>query len=506
MRQEILRRLVECASLPSLPAVVLDVLALCRQPDFDLQQLAHAVGNDPALATKLLETVNSPLFGTGRPVTTLSHAVVCLGARSVRTIALSFTLVRSRAGATGFDHARYWRRSLLSAVAAKALAGRLGTQFWEEAFVGALLQDIGVLALSSALGLEYGEMVERAGGDHAALAQEETDTLGADHAQVGAWLVDRWKLPPVLGDAVRRSHDTACDAEDRECAVGLNSAIVAASGALADIWLHTDTEAATVVARTRAHDLLGMDGGAVELVLEDIAAAAPELARLFETVILPPDDLITILDQARESLARLSIQHLERAVSAEAVTRTLEARNDQLQAQSELDPLTSLGNRRRLEAALESEFAAAAYLGQPLSVLFCDIDHFKRVNDTHGHHTGDIVLANVAEVIAGCVRKSDHCARYGGEEFVVLLPNSAEDDAHHVAERIRAQVERMTTPVGDGVQLRVTISVGGATNRDGSQFPSGEELMQAADAALYEAKHGGRNRVVLSTAVETVAA
>jgi HD-like signal output (HDOD) protein len=158
MKAETFARLDRCPDLPSLPAVVLEVLDLCRRPDFELQELATLITLDPALATKLLETVNSPFFGTGRAVTTVSHAVVCLGARSVRTIALGFALVGGRKQAAGFDHKTFWRRALLSAVAARAIANSMGSPFWEEAFLGALLQDIGMLALSATLKGEYDEV------------------------------------------------------------------------------------------------------------------------------------------------------------------------------------------------------------------------------------------------------------------------------------------------------------------------------------------------------------
>jgi diguanylate cyclase (GGDEF)-like protein len=170
---------------------------------------------------------------------------------------------------------------------------------------------------------------------------------------------------------------------------------------------------------------------------------------------------------------------------------------DKMRAQTRLaelaatDPLTRLSNRRALDRHLDEEWRRARRNGALLSVLFIDIDHFKRFNDTYGHAAGDEVLAAVADCIASVARRSiDAAARYGGEEFAVVLPDTASYAAASAAEKIRRVVE--ATRVG---QLpNVTVSVGCATGRpaDGRYAP---ELVAAADAQLYEAKEAGRNQV-----------
>jgi diguanylate cyclase (GGDEF)-like protein len=314
------------------------------------------------------------------------------------------------------------------------------------------------------------------------------------------WLVEKWRLPDVLQLGVRHSHAQTLDEIDEEEQLALHAAMIGLSGEIADVWIGDDTSAAAGAVRTRAHNLLGLTGPAVEATLEEVAGLAPELSRLFELVILPPEEMIEVLGQAKQALTQLSLEHLQRAVQAEAVTETLAARNHELEAEAHVDPLTSLGNRRQLEQTLASEFAAASYLGRPLSLLFCDIDHFKSVNDTYGHHAGDQVLAAVAAGIADTIRKTDHCARFGGEEFVVLLPNSGAAEALEVAERIRVHVAQMVTPVEGDDRLQVTISLGAATTSPAHPYPSPEALTNSADGALYEAKRGGRNRVTAAPA------
>ncbi len=155
-----------------------------------------------------------------------------------------------------------------------------------------------------------------------------------------------------------------------------------------------------------------------------------------------------------------------------------------------VDELTGLANRRRFEEALEQEVARAARSGEPLSVVLFDVDHFKRLNDTHGHQRGDAVLRVIGEVLAKSVRQVDVPARYGGEEFVLVLPNCPTNNAVDLAEQVRRAIT-----VGTG-HLAVTVSAGVATMH--GQAQSGEELIRAADEVLYESKHAGRDRVTVS--------
>lgn len=160
---------------------------------------------------------------------------------------------------------------------------------------------------------------------------------------------------------------------------------------------------------------------------------------------------------------------------------------EETKAASLRDPLTGLANRRFLEIQLEKAFELAKRYGEPQSVIMLDIDHFKVYNDCYGHQGGDLLLAALAKIFTAQVRKSDYVFRYGGEEFLVLLPDTGLSMACDAAERLRAAVER---------EAGVTVSLGVAAYHDG--MPVKEALVEAADAALYRAKEGGRNRVELA--------
>lgn len=157
-----------------------------------------------------------------------------------------------------------------------------------------------------------------------------------------------------------------------------------------------------------------------------------------------------------------------------------------LRLSAEIDPLTGLGNRARLVSSVPPEVQ-----GGDAAVLL-DIDHFKEVNDRFGHSAGDRVLAAVAETLRAKLRREDLCVRYGGEEFAIIL--SGWQDVGAIAERLRGSIEALKVPLGDS-EISVTASLGVAVSRTGNQ--SWTDLIDAADAALYEAKRAGRNRVVI---------
>jgi diguanylate cyclase len=163
---------------------------------------------------------------------------------------------------------------------------------------------------------------------------------------------------------------------------------------------------------------------------------------------------------------------------------------------SSRDPLTGLANRRQFELTLASEVDRVARAGEPALVLMIDIDHFKNVNDAHGHPAGDGVLKAVAHTLHDCIRPMDTVARFGGEEFAMILPNCAPSFGHAVAERIRKRVQAQKIAIAPGIDVSVTVSIGGAF---APQWVRSSALLwvERADQQLYRAKSEGRNRACL---------
>lgn len=170
----------------------------------------------------------------------------------------------------------------------------------------------------------------------------------------------------------------------------------------------------------------------------------------------------------------------------------INAVRDKLNVRANVDRLTGLQNRRSFDEHFPFEFERARRYRHSMCLIMIDVDHFKTVNDTHGHAKGDDVLRSVATVILESVRVTDYCARYGGEEMVVLLPEISLENAALVAEKIRRNVQERSEELAG---VPVTISLGVSTLVKNFESPSA--LLTAADARLYEAKKSGRNRVVI---------
>ncbi|WP_232788499.1 sensor domain-containing diguanylate cyclase [Macromonas nakdongensis] len=164
----------------------------------------------------------------------------------------------------------------------------------------------------------------------------------------------------------------------------------------------------------------------------------------------------------------------------------------QLREEVDRDPLTGLYNRRYLAATIDRELARCLRDGTPLCVMMLDIDHFKRINDRHGHPLGDRVLVAVAETLSTTLRAGDIACRYGGEEFLLLLPNVSPDTARERAEELRSRVAQLRLSC-DGEAIEVRISIGLACTSDRAVHAT--TLVQQADQALYQAKALGRDRV-----------
>ena len=203
---------------------------------------------------------------------------------------------------------------------------------------------------------------------------------------------------------------------------------------------------------------------------------------------------ILLLQTALESrLGRDQALALDSALRHFSLTVKNARRFRQLQMHADFDALTRVHSRRHFEHRMEEEMRRFARYGESLSMIMIDIDHFKAVNDTYGHHVGDQVLREVAAQLAAGIRDTDYCARFGGEEFAVLLPHTDGKKAHALAERMRKRIARHTVFADNETPMRVTVSMGVASLARGDEADR-HALLCNADAALYAAKSGGRNR------------
>jgi diguanylate cyclase (GGDEF)-like protein len=491
---EIEAHLRSLVNFPSPPGVATHIIELARDPEIEMGKVARALSMDSALSSKVLRIANSPLYAQRRKSENLRQALVVLGLNATLTLALSFSLVKSlRSGkANGINHPMYWRRALVAATAARALADALRQPMAEEIFLAALLQDVGMLALGQAVPDLYPD-TDALQRDHAALAAYEKKRLDVDHAAVGGWLMRNWNLPPRLHRAIEHSH--RMDLHATSDPVQVFERCVALSGPVADLFLRDPKDRQFAETALSAERALAMDKVAFGQVLGTIGSMLPETEAIFETDLLSSQHPELILEQAREVLMLRNLVALREINTLRAVAEISTSRTLELEEETRRDAMTGVYNRAHLDQVLAREFEHSTRHKWPLSVAFADLDNFKSINDRYGHQAGDRILQATARILRGNTRETDVIARYGGEEFVVVLPATDADTAQAICERIVAAF-RNTGHVVGADQPRVTISIGTATHGPNMAFASVAEFVKAADQALYTAKLRGRNRIV----------
>ena len=195
MHPDLEASLVHCRNLPSPPAIALQIIELAQDPDADLATAARVIAMDPALSARLLRVANSPLYAGRRRVETLAQATTMLGLNATLSLALGFSLARGLRATDGAaaEQERLWKRSVLSALAARLLGEHAGLERLEDLMLAGLLQDIGALALLQARPDAW--LALQDGGRVPAPLEREREVLGDDHAAAGAWLARQWQLP-----------------------------------------------------------------------------------------------------------------------------------------------------------------------------------------------------------------------------------------------------------------------------------------------------------------------
>ena len=487
---EVLRR---ADNLPSLPAVALDVLRLSQDEDATLDAMASCLSRDPALSAKLLKLANSSLFGFGKEVTTLQRATMMLGMKTVKLMALSFSLAGSlpRKGKSGgFDFAEYWRRSLVCAVSARSLAKLVRNANGDEVFLCGLFLHFGKLVLSRCMREQYEELLQEASGWPTTELEERR--LGLSSADVCATLLKTWELPALIYLSVGfagRPQDLPPDADPAvRSVVEILSLTTSIEAVLCD--------ANKVDPLSRLHRVVesrfGIGPSELDAFLVGLESGISETAELLSIQLPGGSSYEEIVNQARMQMASVS---LGAVADLHKRRQTLELEKKELETRSKTDKLTGLPNRRAFDEFLEQQVRSRLTGTVPgsLGLVMVDIDHFKRFNDSHGHQTGDEVLRMVGGLLQRETRKGDFAARYGGEEFALVFPQTSAYGMKKVAERLCEAIRHAILEV-DGKPLSVRASFGGASIARIRSANDGSILIKQADHQLYEAKRTGRDR------------
>lgn len=302
MNESLKRALSASGSLPTIPSVAVEVLNLVRE-DCGLGDLVPVLSRDPALVAKLIRYGNSPVYRRAQPVSSIKQAVMLLGLHATVIVALSFSLVDALRPATAgsLNYGWVWRRTLLAAAAARFVARMFGVARHEEAFLAAMLQDVGMMMLDrSGLGV-YDDVGDRQ-SDHLMLSVLERSRAKTSHAQVGAWMLRSWRFPEDVCTAVERSHDLAVLSHARD--EPTLEWCVAYSGVLADAILEEDPRGLTA-ALAWADGFAPSPGTWHQAVMEHMAGVVLETEALFESSLAP--NLVELMNASKELMAERSL-------------------------------------------------------------------------------------------------------------------------------------------------------------------------------------------------------
>ena len=489
-------KVLACPSLPTFPTIAVQLLEITRDPDVSINDIAKLIKTDQGLASRILRTVNSSFYGLSKPCSTIERAMGFLGIKAIKALVLGFSVARMTKGVSNdsdFDMSAYWRRTICAAAGARHIAIVARACDPDEAFTAGLFQDMGMLACYTTIGDQYAPVLAKSADDHSKLSEIEQESLGFTHAQIGAELARKWRISDAIAQCVLHHHDPEqADPAHREMAktVALGRlcarAITADNPAqpMADLMVH-------------ANDWFGKNHNDVEQLLNSITTASKDLADVLDQNIGDIPDAQQILTRANQQLA-------EQQVLAQRETEQLQEHAQSLQIQTLTDTLTGVANRKKFDQESLLAFERTKANKTPLSLLFVDADHFKSINDNHGHQAGDAVLVELAARMTQWVDKLGTVCRYGGEEFAIILPEVPLFKAAQFADLLRKKIAQkpfyLSEVPGAPRSLPVQVSIGvAATDPDDPDDPdrhSGvDQLTQEADKAVYAAKNNGRNCV-----------
>jgi HD-like signal output (HDOD) protein/GGDEF domain-containing protein len=478
--------------LPTLPAVALEVLRLCRAEETTLDDLARALSTDPALAARLLRFANSSLYASGEEVRTLQRATLVLGMKTVQLMSLSFSLVAAvpRAGACGaFDYARYWRRSLVRAVSARALAGCTALPAQDEAFLTGLLAEIGQVVLARCLAAQYQPVLEAARAEGAwPESALERRMLGFDHFDVGGALLDAWQLPCVLQLTLRHAGEPERLPPGLPAEVAQLVRVLTLASHATDLLTQERGGRALERVHALARSWFALNEARVGALLSGLEAPIREAAGMLELELPPGRTHEEILGEARGELVQRSLGQARQIESLRASVEP--SRRSQLLADpAHVDALTGCASEAAFQLVLEHELRARldGNLARPLGLLLVEIDRF-------GALSGEELQAEAQRALAGALarltRKQDLAARLAPGRFAVLLGDATPFGQRALAARLRHELEGLAQTVR-GRPLRLTASVAGACLAAVRNGGDGAALRQVVERLLARAQARG---------------
>ncbi len=491
MHSQILEELTTSDSLPSLPGVAARILELTQDPDVKLDDLAEMIQNDQALAAKILRTVNSSYYGLRQRCGSIQRALAMMGLNPVRSLVLGFSLVETVGSDRGeFDFVAYWKRGLLTAMGARAIAEAKKLRNADEAFLGGLLQDVGMIVMHRAIKEQYEELLARSDGAHASLLALEINELETHHAEVGAMLTERWKMPEELTLCVRyHERPTAAPQQVSDLV-----RCVALGNYIHDALTEDDPSTALRGLYSKAQAWMSMTPSEIDDILVLVGESAKDVAKFFSLDIgsyRSPDEIVSEAERQMMSFSR-SGEHESYA------ERGFEAEHS---IAPERDGLTGAIGAQGFLSALRAACPDACEGKTTLSVAQFTLDGADALVEQHGAEALDeAVIGSVAQLRAAFEPMGGIVCRLAPTIFGVVLPGGDRESVAHAADRFRKQLPASVARWIGGESpathpLRVSAGVASIDDQSRGQITSVNALMSAAASAIKDARASGGDAV-----------
>lgn len=500
-------RVVGARDLPSPPVLLARVIRLATDPNVGGPKLATVIAGDPMFAAEVIRAANNVTSAGQTQVTTVHRAVIVLGGRNLRSLAICSAArdVMRQCGLGAEDAAGFWEDALRRGVAARRLARRTGLADPEEAFATGLLAEFGMIALLRSARWYIPEWPALRRELPLLRLAREAELFGATHTQVAAEVLGKWGLPSALVMAVAHHHNDFTDAVLPREQVGLAQVLCLADRVAAVFTANSPVQARGDAAKAASAGH-GIGADEIDALLEAMPRGVEEAAMALGLRVRPqptrqealasPGREVTDVHLSYEELAvRLDMVSRERELLADQVARLRE----QLEELVWYDALTGLSTRRRFEDCVRRELARARVEGSPLSLVVLALDAWRQVVDEHGEVLAESVVRLAGQVMLGGTRAADLKGRLDDDTFAVLLTGAKDEPARALAERLRMQISMIS--VRNGLRaVHPTASFGGVTVL---ALPAGADedawlrlLLERVEHALAAARHAGGNRVV----------
>ena len=451
MQNAAIERVLAIPNLPTMPAVAVRVLDLTSSRDASVREIASVIENDPALASKVLRTVNSSFFGLSRRCGSIQQALVFLGLHSLKSLVLGFTLMRTSSGAgeddVGFDFLSYWRRSIYSAAAAREIAQRHRRCDPDEAFLTALVRDIGMIALWRAFGDRYLQIIDLTRGDHEKLCAIEQRTLDTDHAEISAELAARWRFPIAFAQAIRFHHrigEVTGEVQPLARTVGLASTVASV--------LAPKSRPETVERfYTEAREWFGIQKSEAEALLSEIVVLARDLSDTFDLETGETPDVDAILAAA------------ERIREEQQLVEPGESKGEgdaDFAAPAELETIPE-SHVFSEDLARQFTLARAANEGR-IGVLLIGVDRARALQQTYGMHGVEAALRHTLRRMQFVLPRNASVYRFVGAELAVMIPSVDVEEIGRIADFIRRAASESSVEFegANGGAFPITVSIG----------------------------------------------